>query len=482
MGWGVVLRAIPIPSLSLWMDEGFSFLAAKTLLETGGITLSSGVEYGFFSVVFHFLVALSLGIFGENEWGFRLPSLIFSSLLPLCAFFFARRFFPRHFFLAPLLFCALLFSSWEIAWASQGRMYALLQFLYCGSLAFALEFFVRRKISALLTTAFLTVGAIFTHQFAISLLPILGIGLIIFSKRQFFRLQNLLLFAGISVVILFFFGNFLSGILAEYHNFSAFYGRWLWDFHGTSLALLFLALLLIGFRGNSFEKKALAFLSFALFLVFFALVFFVPLVNYRYLFPIFPIAVFLIFLGISLLLPANFLSKAEKDNSQRRMIFLASFLTILFFLSEAQFFPRKNVVLESDLQKYEEYRVFTPQADFSAGFHFLKKNFSEGDVVITSAPEIALFYGVSVDAVLPFDFENQLDWNRIARPKTVNLPYFSCLLEVYDLTKDQRGWVIFDEYARQKMPEEVFFYFETNAERVFEKWENPDSGIFVYRF
>ncbi|QQS59544.1 glycosyltransferase family 39 protein [Candidatus Peregrinibacteria bacterium] len=136
--WGIFLRWNAISVASLWMDEGYSFLAADTFRKTLGITLETGFKYGKNSMLFHALQAGSMSLFGISEWALRLPSFLFGVLLILLSFFGMRKLFPKS--ILPFVFAvAIAFSSWEIVWSIQGRMYQMLQTLFLVSSLFSLE-------------------------------------------------------------------------------------------------------------------------------------------------------------------------------------------------------------------------------------------------------------------------------------------------------------------------------------------------------
>ena len=98
-------------ALSLWMDEGFHYLAAEGILNHGYPLFPSGHVY-YKAILYTYALALSCLIFGLNAFGLRLVSVLaFVGLLPV-AFLFAKRLFGRA---AGLLAAVgLAFSAWQM--------------------------------------------------------------------------------------------------------------------------------------------------------------------------------------------------------------------------------------------------------------------------------------------------------------------------------------------------------------------------------
>lgn len=100
-----------LDALSLWMDEGFHYLAAEGILDHGYPLFPSGHVY-FKAILYAYALAASCLLFGLNAFGLRFVSVLaFIALLPL-AFLFAKRIFGRAAGLLAAVGLAL--SAWQL--------------------------------------------------------------------------------------------------------------------------------------------------------------------------------------------------------------------------------------------------------------------------------------------------------------------------------------------------------------------------------
>lgn len=123
---GAGLRVANLDRTSLWVDEANTVFTAQALNETGVDTLPSGHIYGR-ARVYTAIVAASFRIFGVSEASARLPSALFGVLSILLVYGLARIFFgPKTAFVTA---CFMTFSHFEVGWSRTARMYTLLQFM-----------------------------------------------------------------------------------------------------------------------------------------------------------------------------------------------------------------------------------------------------------------------------------------------------------------------------------------------------------------
>ena len=119
---GAWARLAAFGERGLTIDEAFSFRAAESILKNGLPSLLDGGLY-VQGLIPHYLIALSMALFGANETALRLPALLAGLALPVFAFQYARR------YVAPLpaavVSAAVLLSSWQIEFSRFGRMYTL---------------------------------------------------------------------------------------------------------------------------------------------------------------------------------------------------------------------------------------------------------------------------------------------------------------------------------------------------------------------
>ncbi len=124
MGVGAYFRLSYLTTISPHVDEYATLLAAQKIMEHGYPLLPSGSIY-LPGVLFSYLDALFIYLFGSSEEVARLPSLLIGlSSIPLI-YLLGKRMFSRG---VGLLAAALLtFSPDAIVWSGRARMYALQQ-------------------------------------------------------------------------------------------------------------------------------------------------------------------------------------------------------------------------------------------------------------------------------------------------------------------------------------------------------------------
>lgn len=128
---GLILRIEDLGSSSLWYDEAISSIAVDSIIETGKPVLESGKVY--LRGIPHLLLgALSSWILGVSDFALRLPSALTGTLTIPLTFLLGKELFDRE---TGLIAAALIaFSTWQIVWSRQVRMYSLLQLLYLMSI------------------------------------------------------------------------------------------------------------------------------------------------------------------------------------------------------------------------------------------------------------------------------------------------------------------------------------------------------------
>lgn len=122
----VVLRWLYIERISLFFDEYITIYAARTILQRGVPLFPSGNFYTH-GLLFNYLLAPALGIFGLNEAILRLPSLLLSLGTVVVLFLVGRRLFSTTAGLVAAAAAAL--DPEAITWGARARMYTLLQLL-----------------------------------------------------------------------------------------------------------------------------------------------------------------------------------------------------------------------------------------------------------------------------------------------------------------------------------------------------------------
>ena len=124
---GFLINSYLALTLSIWNDEAITANAATSLAEDGVPDFKSGYEY-WRALPFTLIVAASTIVFGVSDFSLRFPSVVFGALTIGLTYILSKELFDRESALIGAGF--LTFSALQTAWASQVRMYAMLQFLY----------------------------------------------------------------------------------------------------------------------------------------------------------------------------------------------------------------------------------------------------------------------------------------------------------------------------------------------------------------
>lgn len=143
--WGAWLRCADLAAAGFWIDEGFSVVHARGILEHGYPLLPSGVV-SWSNFTAHYLIAAGLALFGEQHAGARLLPALAGALLTPAVFLLARALGlarPAALVAAALTAC----SGWEIAWSRQARFYTILVLLGVLGLAFVARFLRDRRVA-----------------------------------------------------------------------------------------------------------------------------------------------------------------------------------------------------------------------------------------------------------------------------------------------------------------------------------------------
>ena len=126
LGFGSFLRLWNLGVPSFWVDEVNGLYAAKSWNEVGNFALPSGYHYNR-APIYTYATGLLFRLFGISESSTRLTSVIFGILSILLAYQLGKKVFNERAGLLTAFFMA--FSHFEVGWSRTARMYTLLQFL-----------------------------------------------------------------------------------------------------------------------------------------------------------------------------------------------------------------------------------------------------------------------------------------------------------------------------------------------------------------
>jgi len=281
------LRLFAVADAPFWIDESISSIVSKNILEKGLPIFDSGTFYGR-AIVFHYSQAFSMLVFGINDFGARFPSVLFGLFTMILAFLFAREFFkkdPQRDYLA--LLPAIIFSIFflEIFFSRQARFYQLFQLAFFSTIYFVYKSKEKNNYSYFAVLSFLI--AIDTQIAGIILAPIAFANLFLtkykLDKEKLTKKTNIL--SGIIVVLvsLYYLGSVFNVSTGSAELVTNYASNYLDFFPNMNFVLVLGAFGLIWAFLK--EKEKTLFLVVPS-IVLLALVVFVELFAFRYVYPV----------------------------------------------------------------------------------------------------------------------------------------------------------------------------------------------------
>lgn len=449
---GFGLRIYGLGEQSFWIDEVYSSLAAKSILENGAPVMPSGQWYSR-AILHTSIVAVSMLVLGVSEFAARLPSVFFGVLCIPLTYFFTRELFDKRVALLASFFIA--FSTVEIAFSRQARMYQQLQFFYLLSL-FSFARFNKdasRKNLGLLVVS--TLFSVFSHALGFVLLVIYPLHFVLKHLREAKKIKNIQLKGSSVNYLLLFVFVLVSGLLGQWRynaiarilgtqvNYLNEYLGYLTNYFPVMLYLAPLGAL-IALR----NKKDVLLPVMAIILPFYFVVFHQILIGFRYTFLFLP----LVFVLASLALiefsdiVMSFL-KTKKDFLEQAKVLVPLLITISVLAT--------TPLLTTNLESEYYLEPSAPQPDFKNVYSGLRKMVNEGDLLIVSYPEVALWYGFKPDywmafSISGFPVENALDeQGNYKRTVTPAIRTSEELEFVYE--NSSRGFIVLDSMAGKRI-------------------------------
>lgn len=124
--YALILRVYALGSSPLWFDETISSLASQKIAEKGFPIFDSGFFYSR-ALVFHYLQAFFILLFGSTDFVVRLASVLFGLGTVVLAFFIGKEFNKSTGVIAALFTC---FLFLEVVYSRQARFYQAFQFFF----------------------------------------------------------------------------------------------------------------------------------------------------------------------------------------------------------------------------------------------------------------------------------------------------------------------------------------------------------------
>jgi hypothetical protein len=345
--------------LSLWMDEGFHYLAAQGILQHGYPLYPSGHIY-YKVALYTYVLAFASKIFGFTAATLRAVSVFCVAGVVGLAYLVGKRFFSRT--IGGLAAVLLAFSVWEVEDARLALYFAPTQLLYLVGLYLFYQGFIldRKKFRLWSTVVFILIP--WVHQLGMGLIFCYAALVVMKGLKRFFRKDVLISFGLVTLAYLavqlqeffvwkvgYVYEKTDSSLAGMFHYFFSsfnfdYFKEFFVAFPAMTLVVLGGFFLYLGTRlgtiGRDDERSGSPYLYLTLGLIFPLLFFgvFRTHVQPRYLAPLYPVFVFLFLAGLrqaaaalSDLVIAPFVSLTPKAKAAAAMIL---FLAAVFVLTE----------------------------------------------------------------------------------------------------------------------------------------------------
>ena len=181
-------------------DEYFFITSVHNLIEFGLPRFPDGGYY-VRGILLQYITAISILLFGDDQFAYRLPSMLFSvGTLPM-AYLLGRQFFKRSWCITLVVILA--FSCWEIEFSRFARMYSALQFFsVCFFWSLYRYAFDNESKKRYIAVAF-ALAAIFTHQIGIFIALLLFLPLPALYNRSLYKtFKEQYFYTAISILVL----------------------------------------------------------------------------------------------------------------------------------------------------------------------------------------------------------------------------------------------------------------------------------------
>jgi len=185
-------------ALSLWMDEGFHYLAARGILDHGYPLFPSGHIY-WKAILYAYILAAGALVFGLNAVTMRVVSVLCAAGLLILAYHAGRRLYSRT--VGVLAAGILAFSAWEWEYARLALYFAPLQLCYLGGLYLFYRGYIADEKKFRLPAVVLFLLAPLVHQLGMGVIFAYPVLLLMRGPRRFFRRDVLM---GLAAVVLFY--------------------------------------------------------------------------------------------------------------------------------------------------------------------------------------------------------------------------------------------------------------------------------------
>lgn len=491
---GLTLRSYNLGASSVWFDEAISANTAHALLEQGTQTIPKVVLEYSRSVLNINLIALSFKLFGYTTLAGRIPAVLFGTLSIPIAYLLGKKIKGKQFALLFAFFIA--FATVEIAWSRQIRFYQQLQFFFLLALYMNERFLDKTSWKNLLFLALPTIAMPLTdNNFGYLLIAPIVLWFLIEKAgwlkekiNNFHKIErkNILGVALILIIIVLFTitssssiaSNLIIAIETKVNSVGQanYLSEYISYFNAEAGFLILLAIpgAILGVLERKRNLVYVGAFMFHLYMISYS----TPWMQHRYAFPLFAL------LFIFALLTIEFTAKKTQQIIQTKLRFssykntlktLAPLLIIIIFLASAV--PAANLIF---LPKERYSLGFTaPQGEFEPAYEYVKENWQEGDVIVSTLTPVSWFYLQRSDYWLSFSIVGFPELPDIDDFTDANvIKYEEDLQAVMNVSS---GWVVIDLMGMSRANTEVLNYIDQNLHLIKEV-SGGDRGVWVYRW
>ncbi len=461
------------------MDEGYSVIVALEIVKKGFPYFDSGYWDGTY-IFFHYLQAVSISLFWQSEWAYRLPSLFISFFNLFLVYRISEKLFSTLVARFTVLGLSLSYIFW--AYWLQARYYAMLLMFYL-LWADVLYDYLKQKTNRMyyLLLALSSLGLLFHIFFLLPFFITLIFGIFLF--RRDLKVLGLLFIIAISILVIrsLYFSHFWSTTDGILQNISHMYG-YILRYHGFlwsnawimySSGFIFVPFLLIIWKNKIWHSIMGIVILFSMI----AISVWVMFYGDRYMY--FTIPFFYIFsIGGFITLLELFTPPRE-----RKLMLLAFTLGFLIFW---------KTIFQGN-SSYSVFDIFAPEPDFQSAYAYIESIESDktSSKIVSAYPHMDNIYLHHSDGYLYIDetwlwiWANHSFYVRDSSNVFTKAPIIENKNQLESLSWRDAGssYIVFDQLSENRIRinnPELYQYIMDNYISVFKK-QDERYFIAVYK-
>ena len=469
--FGSLLRFWHLGEQSLWIDEGFTINASLSIIEKGLPILDSEKLYDN-GTLYNYITAISIKFFGFtpfSPWQARLPAALFGILLILSVYLLSSKLFNKE--TAFLSAGIIAFSDWQIAWSRQARGYAAVQFFITLSFYFLWLWLEKKKIKYLFLFFFSFLFSALSHNIAVVFLPAFILIFIFYPKKRLNLKQWVLI-----IFIFFIISLFLLAVInfpkANLYNLFSYYVNF-----AKKEFLFFIIGAVMGLFLGIFNKKRYSVISVSILILsyFFIISFFIHIMHFRYLLPLFPFIIILFCYGIETIFGT--IKKLLKIKPGFFSFFFSFSIIVLFSFSSLNFIPKKNYSLEPG----------SPQPNFKEAYKKIKEIKSDDDLIISPYTALSKIYLNDIGLWLPISLSGRKEEleKKLKEGKDyyTGSPIISNDEKLLEIINSKNGFIVIDQMAKNRIGKTFNLIDDNLKTKIIYHSKGPKlENIWVYQF